>query len=75
MNRKEAYAALSFHLGIPFKFTHIGLMNEEQCHEIIDWSKKYLKENNYESTKQITEQTKENNLPYSENFVSLFPDD
>ena len=56
MNRKEMYAWLSFELLIPFKFMHIGSMKENQCRQIIQLGKQYLKENiNEENIKLLKE--------------------
>lgn len=44
MKRSEAYAWLSEELGIPKKFTHIGMFGEKTCIFVIELSKSKLKE-------------------------------
>lgn len=42
MKRKEAYKWLSEQLGLPYKYTHIGMFNAETCKKVVSVSKKYL---------------------------------
>ena len=42
MKRREAYKWLSDQLGLPPKYTYIGMFNPETCAKVVDVSKKYL---------------------------------
>lgn len=38
MNRGEAYEKLADYLGLPDKYTHIGMFNPETCMKVVAWS-------------------------------------
>lgn len=42
MSRDSAYKWLSMKLGLPPKYTHIGMFGEENCRNVINYSKEYL---------------------------------
>ncbi|MEM1337299.1 MAG: zinc-finger-containing protein [Bacteroidota bacterium] len=42
MRRNEAYARLSTYLGIPGKYTHIGMFGVETCKKVVEFSKEEL---------------------------------
>lgn len=43
MSRHAAYRMLSVRLGIPKKYTHIGMFSESTCRKVIEICKHYLK--------------------------------
>ncbi len=51
--RKGAYKALSEHLNLPTKYTHIGMFSERTCEKVISWSKIILKENTGKHNKKL----------------------
>lgn len=42
LNRSDAYAWLSEKLGIPVKYTHIGMFSAETCRKVIQHVREYL---------------------------------
>jgi hypothetical protein len=43
LTRTAAYAMLSRRLGIPKKYTHIGMFSESTCKKVIEISKEFLR--------------------------------
>lgn len=39
LKRKKAYSELSTYLGIPRKYTHIGMFSVSTCKSVVEWSK------------------------------------
>lgn len=44
--RKNAYRLLSEHLGVPAKYTHIGMFSIRTCRRVIDFSRKIMSSKN-----------------------------
>lgn len=42
LTRNEAYLKLSNYLGLPPKYTHIGMFREDTCKKVIEFSKAFL---------------------------------
>lgn len=43
LRRKSAYRKLSFYLGIPENFCHIGFFSVETCKKVVEWANKQIK--------------------------------
>lgn len=42
LKRKQAYAALAKHLGIPVEDCHIGLFDSSSCEKVVSFSRMYM---------------------------------
>ena len=45
MGRRKAYAFMSNKLGIPKKYTHIGMFSKKTCEDVVYYSKQFLNDN------------------------------
>ena len=72
MERSECYLWLAFAIGIPIKFAHIAMFNEEQCLEVVDLSKAKLLEYIDESDVRFKRKQEKTDIQEGKPSVSLF---